>query len=199
MHFGGPAVSRETGISGQPWAPGTWERTGHRAAFGLPVTGAHFPGRALGALSSGAVPRGSWGPQRLWEVIFIPGPQGRDSVMVVLGERKDRVTSQGASPSLPARCVPGRLQPARLVCLLALPLTSWWAGTSLFHYFVPQFCHVSYGNNSAFCGCDKASAHCSLMPLCQPPPVNGAGPGVRGGAGLGPHSTEYRGGSSFGF
>lgn len=122
MHFGGPAVSRETGISGQPWAPGTWERTGHKAAFGLPVTGAHFPGRALGALSSGAVPRGSWGPQRLWEVIFIPGPQGRDSVMVVLGERKDRVTSQGASPSLPARCVPGRLQPARLVCLLALPL-----------------------------------------------------------------------------
>lgn len=79
-----------THVGGQPRAPGVGQGVGHEAPLGLPVVGTHSPGRALGALGSGAVRRGSWGPQRPWEAIFIPRLQGRGSTMVVLGERKDR-------------------------------------------------------------------------------------------------------------
>lgn len=84
MCLSGPAIGQGPGISGQPWAPRIRQCAGHEATLGLPLMGACFPGRALGALCNGAVPWGSWGPQRPWEAIFIPGAQGRDSITVEL-------------------------------------------------------------------------------------------------------------------
>lgn len=92
MLLGGPDVGLGAGVSGQSWGPRTRQLRGLRATLGLPVLGschsrARFPAGALGAIGGGAVPRGSQGPQRLREGIFIP----RDSVVVeplALGERE---------------------------------------------------------------------------------------------------------------
>lgn len=93
MLLGGPAVGLGAGVSGQSWGPRTRQLTGPWATLGLPVLGschsrAHFPAGALGAIGGGAVPRGSQGPRRLREGIFIP----RDLVVVellALGERAE--------------------------------------------------------------------------------------------------------------
>ena len=92
MLLGGPAVGLGAGVSGQSWGPRTRPRTGPWATLGLPVLGAwhsraRFPAGDLGAIGGGAVPRGSQGPRRLREAIFIPW----DSVVVeplALGERE---------------------------------------------------------------------------------------------------------------
>lgn len=102
MCLGGLAVGLGSGVLGQPWTSRIWQRAGHKATLGLPVRGARFPGRALGALGNGAALRGSWGLHQLWEAIFTLGPRGRDSMMVellVLGQREQTVRSRGAFPS----------------------------------------------------------------------------------------------------
>lgn len=62
--LGDPAIGLGAGISGRPWGPGIGQGAGHGAPLDLPgVWACHgrapFPGRALGAISSGAVPQGS--------------------------------------------------------------------------------------------------------------------------------------------
>lgn len=59
MCLGGLVIDQGSGVSGQPWIPRIWQCAGHKATLGLPVMGARFPGRALGALGNGAVLRGS--------------------------------------------------------------------------------------------------------------------------------------------
>lgn len=91
MCLGGLAVGLVSGVLGQPWTPRIWQRAGHKATLGLPMMGARFPGRTLGALGNGAALRGSWGLHQLREAIFTLGSRGPDSMMVellVLGERE---------------------------------------------------------------------------------------------------------------
>ena len=73
MLLGGPAIGQGAGILGQSWAAGIRKQAGYLASLGLPVVGASHgwasvSGRALDAVSSRAVPRGSW------EAVFIPSP-----------------------------------------------------------------------------------------------------------------------------
>lgn len=77
--FRDPAIGLGAGISGRPRGPGIGQGAGHGAPLDLPGVWAccgraRFPGRALGAISSRAVPQGSRGPHRPQEAIFLPGP-----------------------------------------------------------------------------------------------------------------------------
>lgn len=92
------AIGLGAGVLGWPWGPRICQRAGHGATLDLPGVwachgGARFPGRALGAVSSRAVPQGSRGPHRPQEGIFIPGPRDRDSVvgaLLALGRKSRR-------------------------------------------------------------------------------------------------------------
>lgn len=104
MCLGGLAVGLGSGVLGQPWTPRIWQRAGHKATLGLPVMGARFPGRTLGALGNGAALRGSWGLHQLSEAIFTLGSRGPDSMMVELLVLCLRVRgAQGLRPPQSAR------------------------------------------------------------------------------------------------
>lgn len=133
-----------TGVGGQPWAPGVGQGVGHEAPLGLPIVGTHSPGRALGALGSGAVRWGSWGPQGPWEAIFIPRLQGRGSPMVVLGGEKRQVTSEGTH-----------------LCGLPAGFLTWYLSAQV------------SGGNDRLCGCDPPSAAPRCPCPASAPPAGG--------------------------